>query len=283
VTTAFVGGAFYWDTGSGGRLITLMDGVTPQIDVSYDGLNNITINRNGTNIGTVRAVFPSGTWTYVELQAVAATGATGTIVVRVNNAVVFSLANVATCSTSNAYYNGVQGGYLGQAAAGGSLWVDDFYVCDNTGTGLDNNFLGDVRISALMPSGNGRVNQWTRIGGTTSGNYTAVSEAPPDGDTSYVADSNVGDEDCYTLGALPGNAQKIMAVQVVAYARKDDAGARVLGLGFGNGTSEAFDSGTNLGTSYTWVISGFSKNPLTGNNWAVSDFATLQAALQVIS
>jgi hypothetical protein len=158
---------------------------------------------------------------------------------------------------------------------------DDVYICDATGS-IHNDFLGDVKIVTLLPNGNGRVNQWTRTGGTSSGNYTAVNEVPPNGDTSYVSSSTAGQIDAYTVSSL-GTVSAVVAAQIVASARKDDAGTRVLALGFGDGTTESYNAGTTLNGSYIMYTQPLDENPLTSSAWATSDFSGAQLAIEVIS
>jgi hypothetical protein len=126
------------------------------------------------------------------------------------------------------------------------------------------------------------VNQFARTGGTSAGNYTAVSEVPPDDDTSYVSSSTAGQIDAYKISSI-GTVAAVKAVQIVASARKDDAGTRVLGLGFGNGTTENYDAGTSLGNGYTMIRRTLDQNPLTSAPWAVTDLATAQIAVEEIS
>ena len=122
---------------------------------------------------------------YVEISIVFATTATGSVTVQANGQVVASATNVITAYNATTV-NSLIFSLNTSSGSNNRIILDDVYVCDNTGT-ANNNFLGDVKIATALPAGNGRVNQFARTGGTASGNYTAVNEVPPDGDTSYVS------------------------------------------------------------------------------------------------
>jgi hypothetical protein len=230
-------------------------------------------DHSNQQIGTSSpGVILTNTFQYLEVKITFATS--GSVAVRLNGVVLFSVSGVNTAGgTGNAYANSVT---LRNASV-----YDDVYICDGTGT-VNNDFLGDVKIVTLLPNGNGRVNQFARTGGTSSGNYTAVNEVPPDGDTSYVSSSTAGQIDAYTVSSL-GTVASVKAAQIVAASRKDDAGTRVLAVGFGNGTTESYDAGTSLGSGYSMITRPLDKNPLTSAAWATGDFTSAQLALEVIS
>lgn len=87
------------------------------------------------------AVIPGAVWQYIEVYGViAATG--GAVTVRVNETVVLSMVSADT-----SYHNLSTGvDQLSFNPFGGSnVVVDDFYICDNTGSSL-NNFLGNTSV-----------------------------------------------------------------------------------------------------------------------------------------
>jgi hypothetical protein len=221
-------------------------------------------------------ILNSSAWFYLEVQVTLSGSTSGSLTVRLNGTTVISQSSVVTAG-------GSAGACAMVALSGvpsGNLFWDDFYVLNNTAP--NNTFFGDVKIYPIYPAGNGRISGFSRFGGTSSGNYTAVNENPPDGDTSYVYSAASGTEDAYTLTAL-SNVATVKAVQLNGYVRKDDTPSHVVSLGVGNGTTESFDSGTSVNTSYTYILRQLDQNPLTSANWAVSDFTTLQGAVKLIS
>ncbi len=260
----------------GTELFEFQDAANTQVQLFLTSAGALQIqDGNGNVLGTsASGVVRTGTWQYVEISVVFS--ATGSATVHVNSASVLSLSGINTIPSGNSYANGV--GFLG---SGDGTSFDDVYICDGTGT-VNNNLLGDVKIVLATPNGNGRVNQLSRTGGTSAGNYTAVNNNPPDDDTSYVSSATAGQIDAYTITSI-GSVASIKAVQLVASSRKDDAGSRVLALGFGNGTTESYDSGHPLGNSYTMLLRPLDQNPLTSASWATTDLSSAQLALEVIS
>jgi hypothetical protein len=218
----------------------------------------------------------------VEIQVVFSISTTGSIAIQVNGQAAANVGSIKTAFDGTPSANIVSlGSYQGRQGQNPTVLFDDFYVCDGTGT-VNNTFLGDVKVALAMPNAVGRISQWTRTGGTSSGNYTAVDEIPPDDDTSYVSSSTVGQIDSYKFASI-GTPAAIVAVQLVASARKDDSGTRVLGLGFGNATTTNFNAGTSIPNGYTMITREMDTNPITGVAWAPTDLASAQIGIEVIS
>lgn len=215
-------------------------------------------------------------WFYLEVQVTLSGSTSGSINVRLNGTTVINQSSIVTAGGSA----GACAMIALSGATGSTFFWDDFYVLNNTAP--NNTFFGDVKIYPIYPSGNGRISGFSRFGGSSAGNYTAVNENPPDGDVSYVYSAAAGTEDAYTLTAL-SNVATVKAVQLNGYVRKDDTPSHVVSLGVGNGTTESFDSGTSVNTSYTYILRQLDQNPLTSANWAVTDFTTLQGAVKLIS
>jgi len=279
-TTVIAGFAFKDQSGSqtGGFLFALLGAhySDPEFAIVLDATGALFAALwGGPPLGsTASGVVQQGTYVYLEVKVVCALDATGSIVLRANGVTVLSLQNIVTMRrTVNTTV----------VALGGQRdsFFDDFYICDATGA-LNADFLGDVKIALAMPNGNGRVNTWAQTGGTPGQNYTSVNETPPDDDTSYVSSSTVSAADLYTIASV-GTPAAIVGVQLVSLAKKDDAGTRVLSLGFGNGTTESFDAGTSLGTDYTFVRRTLDQNPLTNAPWAPADLTGAQIGVSVVS
>lgn len=282
-TTIITGFAFYANTSALGNqsIFSFQDNAAGLIGYITQSASGQIGYSNSAN--TVVAISSPGllsvnAWCYIEVQVTFSASTSGSVTIRFNGQTVATAASVNTSGT-----NVNPCVLLGPTAAnlgGNSTLIDDFYVLNSTAP--NNAFLGDVKILPLYPIGNGRISGFGRFGGTSSGNYTAVGENPPDGDSSYVYTATPGTTDAYTITTL-SNVTTVKAVQVNAYARKDDTPSRVLGLGVGNGTTENFDAGHSLNTSYTYVRRPMDINPLTSAAWSPSDFTTLQLAQQLIS
>lgn len=239
--------------------------------------------KNGFNtvLGTTAAgTISAGAYAYIEWQVVFS-ATTGSVTLRVNGTSVLSVTNVVTVKSADAYANTLTLFGTGDGGGSAAFRYDDVYLCDANGT-LNTSFLGNVCVTLAIPNGNGRFANWSRTGGTVSGNYTAVNEIPPNDNTSYVASSTVAQADSYAVSSI-GTVTSIAAVQIVASARKNTSGTRVLGIGFGSSSLDYFDAGHSLSSNYgmhRWTIDG---NPLTNAAWAATDFASAQIGLKVLA
>ena len=245
---------------------------TPQGELRVNAAGGIEYHTypSGPGSDTLIASSPNGivlpnTYQIIEVSVLFATTATGTVAAQVNGESVFSVTGVVTSSSGNNYANVVS---LTNGAFNGAAYsFDDYYICDGTGT-INNSFLGDVGIQCLFPNGEGQSDQFTPNG--PSINWECVSETTPPGDAAYVSAGTVGYLDLYTIQPISGSPSAVVAVQVVASARKDDSVTRVLGLAFGNGTTWVVNSGSSLGSNYKMYTQPYDSNPITSSDWTVT-------------
>lgn len=189
--TAYQPGGFYIGLYEG------WGGATAHIDFRLNATGRIIITRNGTTLATGTTIMPLDSWVYIEIK-VKIHDTAGTIDVHLNGAPEITATGL---DTRNGGTSGVINWVMWQLAwADGGSWVffDDIYILDTTGT-VNNDFLGDVKVSPLYPSGPGSNGGFTGVnsggsngtnrittpdGGTptyTSGSGTAASAA--DGNT----------------------------------------------------------------------------------------------------
>jgi hypothetical protein len=124
---------------------------------------------------------------------------------------------------------------------------------------------GNVQRTAIAGiSASSGTPTWATMGGstTTSGgatfavvgsgsnpgaaNWMAVSEYPPDDDSSYVTDATASDQDRYVYPAIAGSTVKAVAVNV--RSEKDDASLRPIRAVAHSGSTTA-DNGSDFGLS----------------------------------
>jgi hypothetical protein len=265
-----------WD-GAGQGTSNMLGGLGWALDGSigwYIGANY------ETSLGTLvvksaSAAVPTATWVYVEV-AVTLSESSGSVAINVNGSQVASISGVQTAETSSEAAQVWAGVGSGGEAPGS---IDDFYILN--GSSPNNTMFGPVGIVPLVPTGNGRINDFTPIG--QAHNWQNVSQFPPNS-SDYNQDDSVNDEDCYTITPLSNfDVSNVFAVQACALAQLSTSGSRVLSAGVGNGSTEAFDSGTALPSSYHMVLRPMDENPLTSAAWEVADFTALQSAVKVIS
>ncbi len=221
------------------------------------------------------AVIPGAVWQYLEVYGViGSTG--GAVTVRVNETVVLSLVSANTASGSPTPSTGVDQLDFGSL---GSAYVDDFYICDNSGASL-NNFLGNTRVPAQTPNGVGASTQWTPTG-SASYNWQLASNPYMD-DSSYVSCSTPGDIDLYTLSPV-ANAPQIMAVQSIIVARQDDSGQRQVKSVIRSGSTQANGAVVNTNATYAGHTDIFTTDPNTGTGWTYAAVNALQVGVDLVA
>lgn len=235
---------------------------------------------NGTLLGTTSQALSVNAYHYIELK-VTISDAAGAYEIRLDGVSRLSASSVDTQATANASWNNVRYGYSAQCATasnssligaggGGSNWdYDDLYVCDGSGGSLDD-FLGDLKIYAVLPNADGGNNDFTLSTGVT--HSTLVDDSTPNDDTDYVSSSTVGHRDSWNFTNLPSTVGTIVAVQVNLQARKDDAGTRKI-VEVVRISSTNYDGATEatLTTGYLDHYFVLPTNPATTAAWTKSD------------
>lgn len=216
---------------------------------------------NGTLLATGSTNLLAGTWYYLEFKVTIA-DSNGAIEVRQNGTTIMTYAGDTKNSSTYASACMI---YIGAYTTWETIYfVDDLYVCDGTGS-VNNDFLGDVRVDTLLPTGAGSSTQFTPVG--NAANYSNVCEAIPDGDTTYNYADTAGYTDSFAVGDLTLLGATIFGVQSNLLARKDDAGTRTM-------APNAYISGTNyagttqsLADTYIDLLQLWENNPATSSAW----------------
>jgi hypothetical protein len=219
---------------------------------------------------------PTGAWHYVELKLVlhnstgAATIAIDGVVDGVGSGIDTAVAGSATALT------------LGFDS---SAWIDrwycaDLYVADIDGSGIVD-FLGDVRVETVLPSGNGTTSDLIGSDMDSTDNYLLVDEATPS-TADFVQSAAEGDLDTYTMSDLASSAVTVHGVQTCIYATKSDAGNKfirpVIRSGTTNypGTSKALAAVTYLASLEVWE-----QDPDTAAAWTASGVNAMEVGQEV--
>lgn len=270
-TTLVVGGAFIYSVSSGltipsssANLMRFIGSGVEGITIGHDCVGRVSVYRGGTFIGASNNnVLRPDIWNYVEVKILFATGATGTVTVKVNGLTVCSLSTIQTAVT-NAFCNQVMFGASAQLVR-----IGDLYICDTTGA-VNNDFLGDIAVRALLPSGAGSNTNWTLTGAAT--NYQAVNASTPDDDTSYVSSRTASQRDTYAMTDLPAQVTAVKGVQINLLARKDDASPRSIMPSIKSGATTADGADIPLGETYQFFSQMFESDPNTSAAWSVANF-----------
>lgn len=254
--------------GANTRVISFIDGSTEQIELWFNALQKLEVRRGATLLATSTTVLSLATYYYLEFKATIHPSA-GAYEVRINNIAEAALtaSGVNTRSSANSTADSVAV-CVGQFTAQGTGWdFDDFYVCDTSGA-QNNDFLGDIRVQYIAPTGAGATTQFTP---STGANWQNVDDAAPDGDTTYNSDATPGDIDTYAMSNLVSTAGSVKAVQTLISARKDDAGVRTIAPVVRHGGVDYPGTNVNIGNTYTFYREVMELNPGTGVAWTVAD------------
>lgn len=237
---------------------------------ALDATRQIIVYRGGTQIGLSDPfIYRDGAWNYIETRVVLS-DTIGEVQVRINNSTVI---NVTGINTSNGGTKTVfdTAELMRSATSNSGSLYDDVYLLNNSGPAPYNTFLGDIRIVAQLPNGNGTYSQFTGTDADSVDNYLHIDESGTPSTVDYVESTITGDKDSYTfsdVGITP--TANILAVQVSAHAQKSDAGARSFRM-FHRESGTDTDGSTNvLGTSwrtYDWL---HTVNPRTSTDWSTT-------------
>jgi hypothetical protein len=239
-----------------------------QFGVAALGDCSVAFLQDGSHVTAQSApgVLVPAVYNYVEVKVTFSHLAAGSVEIRVNGQSVLSLTNVVTGNSGVDWATALQ--LRGQG--GGGTYIDDFYLCDLTG-GVNDDFLGPVRIYCMLPSADAAPLDWTPS--VAGPHYPLVNSVPVD-QTTMVQDSTVADQDNYLYDAgaiLPNMA--IKAVQHSLFAQLDAAGA---------GSVESVVNGS-LGSPAALTVDGhffmspWDVDPATGLTWSAAEMGTMTA------
>jgi hypothetical protein len=235
-------------------------------------------NGGGTDLATSSA-FSSGQWYYVEFK-VTVNDSTGVVVMNIDGSEDINITSQDTRNGGNATADRVRL-YTGWNDGGDDLILDDWYVCDSTGS-ANNDILGDSHIEGIVPSGAGSSTQWTP---NASDNYTRVDDADPDNDSTYVEEDDATGKDLYAYGNLARLTAGIKGVQVNIYGRNTNASTvRTVKATAKTGSTEA--NGGNIAFSgVTWdhAYGVFEQDPDTATTWTVSGVNGAEFGMELVS
>ena len=262
------------------NLCRLTDGSVTHINLTTDSSARPMLLRGqgGTLIGTVAVdSLPPG-WHYFEIR-VKVDDTVGEIELRVDGVTAIGpLTGVDTRNGGTAQITTLA--FDVGTSPFNSYYFDDVYICDTTGS-IANDFLGDVRVQAIMPNGNGNSSQLLGSDSNTTDNYLLVDDPnAPDDDTTYVESSTVGEKDTYAYGNITAITGTIHAVQPIVWARKTDAGARTVKTIARLGGVEEDGPAKTLGLTYGQVYDIRHTKP-GGGQWTIADVNSAEFGVKV--
>lgn len=294
--TWYVGFAIYMPSSSsglsgGGTCYELLSNASVLLSVVIN--SDFTVSLSTPNNGGIFATttgysLHSNAWYYLEVSAVLSTGVTVTAVLRINKITMLT----GTHGTGVPDINLIDGAtanrhiFEGLVDNPAGLYMDDIYINDGQAP-ANASFWGDVNIYCLYPASDSSV-MFSIFPTTPTTHFDKVDENPPDGDTTYIYSNTVSDSDNFIMQTLSTFTGTVMAVQFLAYARKDDAGTRTF-KHLVNGNFYSPGTGGVLGcpefsvsSDYVYYIANFDQDPTTGAAWTVAGFNSDNFGVRII-
>jgi hypothetical protein len=232
------------------------------------------VRRSGTLLGTTTNSVNFGTWNHIVLK-VFQNNTTGTVEFWLNGTKEIDLTNVDTLNTVAS----LQYVHIAAVSASLPIAIDDLYIGDDSGTDMTDQ-QGDCVIEMLTPNANGTTNNFTASPAVS--NYLNVDDgSAPDDDTTYNHSSTATHKELYACSNITGNVDTIHAVQVRAYARKEDAGNRQINLICRNNVTEVDSGQKGLTTTYGYKSHIYENDPDGGGNWTEADVNAMEVGLEI--
>lgn len=265
-------------TGTNHHLLSFVDGTTVQVDIYLDNTGHLIVTRGSTVLATSTSVLTVEVWNYIEVK-VTLDNTTGAAEVRVNGSSSgwINISDVDTCATANEYASVIR---YGSTTSSGTGRIDDLYICDTDGS-VNNDFLGDVRVDAYLPNGNGASSQFTGSDSDSTDNYMLVDDAAPDGDTTYVQSSTVNQIDTYSFTEMSHTPATIFGLQIVMDAKKDDSGTRSIAGVVRQSSTNYAGSNQVLSTSYVGYTDIRETDPATAAAWTKDGINSAEFGIKV--
>jgi hypothetical protein len=262
------------NTGLTYQVCSLMDVASYVIECRLTAAGVLVVTLNGTAIATGTVTLPTGVFSFVEFGVVLHPTA-GSYTVRLNGANYLTASGVNTTATGTGQANKfrlgmIQPGTSGSQTASGEVWYDDLYIADGTGSGV-NNFVGDCHPIELLPSSNGTYSDWAQTGGTGGSPYTAVSDTPNNGDTSYLSSFTPNQRTTFHFPTLPVTTSSVRAVAIGLWLRKDDANSHTVAARSVESSTES-TSAASVGALAQYAFSEIvmETDPLDGASWTAT-------------
>jgi hypothetical protein len=263
---------------STGPLVSFLDGSSLQMELKMDTTGHLLLSRNGTFLVVSTNVISIGAENYIEFKTTIHPSA-GTYEVRVNGSSVGWIPPATgqnTRATANSFANTLQLGNFTESSSTNPL--DDLYLCDGTGA-INNSFLGDMRVDAVLPSGAGSNTGMTPSAGS---NFQCVDDATTaNDDTDYVESSVVTTKDTYAYTDITHTPATIAGVQINMVAKKDDAGARSICSVTRSGGADTDGSAIPLSTSYVDNLQIVELDPNGSIAWTKTNLNAAEFGMKV--
>ncbi len=264
--------------GTAGMLFRLQDLGSTQVALQLNTDLTLSVVIGSTVVATSVTTVTSEVYAYLEIKVVF--GASGSVVVHKDGVAVITVASHNTIPTGNTSANSVIFGNTDVVTgpAQTAFTIDDFYIANGLGS-VNNDFLGDVMVTTLFPTGAGDLTQWTPNSGS---NWQNVDD-PLAPDSSFNWGTAAGQVDLYAMGNLAATPADIFGVQWNAMVRKTDASSYVINSGMKFSTVHYGTINFTPNTDFQDFTDILDQNPDTSVDFTASDINGMQGGLRLYS
>lgn len=237
----------------------------------YSGgeFNNFTPLTNAVLLGTTSPnIINPSSWMFLEIGATISP-TVGAVQLRVGEGPGNGTVQVLNLSNVNTQADAASSGFAILAYDNGGFnpgWfgITHIYLNDATGPAPWNTFLNDVIVTSLEPVANDAV-QFTPVG--QAANWQNAIVVPPVPGSDYNSDAALGQQDTYTVAALPPTVGVVYAVTTVALMGKGDSGPRSMASVLKSGATTVINASTAMATTPQAIRAPAETDPNTGFQW----------------
>lgn len=248
-------------------------GATQHINLRVMPDGSLGLYRGGTQLAvSAGGMIQINWWHYLEISTTIA-DAGGVTKVRLNGVEVISYTGDTKNGGTNTTVDQVRLRGLWNANTGS--YVDDLYMCNGLGT-VNNDFLGDVRVQTLVPTGPGTTTQLTP---STGANWSCVDELPYS-TSDYVSGATAGLKDTYATADIAAG-YTVKGIQLNAVGKKTDAGSRSLKTVVRSAGADYSGVGQALTASDNVVSRILESDPATSAAWTATGINAMEIGAEV--
>ncbi len=215
---------------------------------------------------TASSALTAGVWYYIEVK-LNIDNSTGSYGVKIDEVSVMDNSAVDTDNGSSGTGVIVR---WGNSAV--DVFVDDIYICDNTGP-QNNDFLGDCSVVAIDPTSD----VTTEWGATSSPHYSEIDENPSDEDTTYIETGSPASVDLFRFQNVTSLLGAIYGIQVCAEISdiSDPVDIRIVS-GATTSDAEGVDNTVVSDPSFITYTRLVELDPNTSSAWTLSNLNAAQ-------
>jgi hypothetical protein len=255
--------------------IQVREGTTVHLALGITTGSLLTVKRGSTLLATGTTVLSQNNWYYIEFKGTIH-DTTGSYDVRVDGVSQAGLSSGSgdTQNAGTGIWNNIR---LSSASSISATYIDDFYLCDTSGSAPRNTFLGAVKVETLLPqTGNGSNTGLTPSTGTDHG--ALVDEIPPN-TTDYNGSATVGVKDTYNYPSMTLTGT-IYGIQTNLYCQKSDASARSVCAVVRHSGVDTDGANVSPLTTYSYLSEVRPQKP-DSSEWLVADVNAVEVGMKV--